>query len=94
MENQVGKISFAQNAVIILFILAGVALAVHDFRGRDLAAKAPDIPETTATDLDRLIPPIPLPLTSNQEKFASGKGSTTIPACRTTTRFPAPHAMT
>jgi cytochrome c peroxidase len=73
MENQVGKISFAQNAVIILFILAGVALAVHDFQGRDLAAKAPDIPEATATDLDRLIPPIPLTIDVDSRKVRLGE---------------------
>lgn len=71
MENQIRKISVAQHVAILLFVFAGVAMAVTDFHFREKAAMGnTTVEEEIVYDA---VSPIPLTVDVDQRKVTLGE---------------------
>lgn len=73
MKSQIQQISPAQHAVIVLFVVAGVAVAVMDFWDREDAVQWPDAPQKTYSVPNQPITPIPLMVKLDERKVRLGE---------------------
>lgn len=73
MKGQVAKIKFSQHAVILLFVLAGVALAIKDFRAREQVTDEAELTEKADSAVNLPIPPIPLAVNLDERKVSLGE---------------------
>lgn len=71
MKQEIRKISPSQRAVILSFVLIGVAVAVMDFWGR--AVKWPDAQQEAHGVMNQAITPIPLTVKLDQRKVLLGE---------------------
>jgi cytochrome c peroxidase len=73
MKGQVAKIKFSQHAVILLFVLAGVALAIKDFRAREEVTGEAGLTEKGDGAVKQPIPPVPLAIKLDERKVSLGE---------------------
>lgn len=71
MDNQIRKISVAQHVAILLFVFAGVAMAVTDFHVREKAAM--DTEAVEGEIVYDAVSPIPLTVDVDQRKVTLGE---------------------
>jgi cytochrome c peroxidase len=73
MKDQVAKIKFSQHAVILLFMLAGVALAIKDFRAQEQVTVEAELTKKADGAVNQPIPPIPLAVKLDDRKVSLGE---------------------
>jgi cytochrome c peroxidase len=73
MKGQVAKIKFSQHAVILLFVLAGVALAIKDFRAREQVTGEEKLTEKVDGTVKQSIAPVPLTVKLDERKVSLGQ---------------------
>jgi cytochrome c peroxidase len=73
MKDQIPKIKLPQHAVIVLFVLAGIALAVMDFRAREQVTEETQLSEPVYSAGNLPITPIPLAVKVDERKVLLGE---------------------
>ena len=73
MKDQVLEVTLLQYGFILMFVLAGVALAVEDFRVREQVTEEAVISEQADTALNLPITPLPLNVKLDERKVLLGE---------------------